>query len=62
MQTIPTFPFSVLGIAAQAADAEYGRQVQRATTLAEDERVQRGREALARVEEEEVSVKRWGDR
>ena len=59
---IPTFPFSILGIAAQAADAAYGRQVQRQSTLDEDLRVQRGREALARVEEEEVSVKRWGDR
>lgn len=62
MQTIPTFPFSVLGIAAQAADASYGRAMQRESTRLEDERVQRGREALARVEEEEVSVKRWGDR
>lgn len=52
------YPFSVAGIAAQAADAAYGRVMRRQSTIDADARVQRGREMASVVEEEEI--KRWG--
>lgn len=52
-----TYPFSVAGIAAQAADAAYGRLMARESTRLQDAAVQKGRDAASTAEEEEF--KRW---